>query len=477
MKMTHIKVRQYNSQYIERYIAKQKGPTQMLNKKTANTVSLIELLEKMNEPLKKVGKSKRWIRHPSIAFLNNYWYRHSTKEKGFPVDFLMTFFNQTETEAILTITHHFNIKNEEVNYPTESLYRPPKNHNNQAVEVYLKHIRFIDPDCINYLISNGLLYQETKYRNCVFVGYDNQHQVKHLHRHSTHLADNDYKGNTPGSDSRYSFNLVGTSQTLYVFESPIDLLSYITLFNDDWSSHSYLALCGLSPASLHQFISDHPNIRSVVLCLDNDTPGQEATSSILTEMMNYPSILLEVKTSRYKDFNEDLKAIHDLPAMPGIQEPFTQVLNEVKKSIVRDFEHSKDKTFKDLMNRFSLVYYGLHSNNSKQNEKATSALIECAGYAILLARQQYRHLETQYSIKEIVNLIDDTQPFMMSAETDPLMTGFTKELDILKTIYLTKNNHTVDDKHQLIQSLMSLAKRCMVTHVFLLLNKQNERNF
>lgn len=473
MKMIHIKTKQYN----ERYIAKQKGPTQMLNKKTANTVSLIELLEKMNEPLKKVGKSKRWIRHPSISFLNNYWYRHSTKEKGFPVDFLMTFFNHTEQEAIQTIHQYFNLRNKEFINPTESLYRPPKYNNNQAVEVYLKHIRFIDPDCINYLISNGLLYQETNYRNCVFVGYDNQHQVKHLHRHSTHLADNDYKGNTPGSDSRYSFNLVGTSPTLYVFESPIDLLSCITLFNDDWSSHSYLALCGLSPASLHQFISDHPNIRNVVLCLDNDTPGQVATSSTLTEMMNYPSIHVEVQTSRYKDFNEDLKAINGLPAIEGIREPFIQTLDEVKKSIVRDFEHSKDKTFKDLMSHFSLVYYGLHSNNHKQREKSVTALIECASHALLLARQQYRHLEKKYSINEMVNLIDDTPPFIMFVETDPLMTGFTKELDILKTLYLTKINHTVDDKHQLIQSLMSLAKRCMVTHVFLLLNEQNERNF
>ncbi|CAM3594295.1 DUF3991 and toprim domain-containing protein [Erysipelothrix anatis] len=448
----------------------------MITKRTANTVNMIELLEKMNEPLKKVGKSKRWIRHPSISFLNNYWYRHSTKEKGFPVDFLMTFFNQTEPEAIHTITQHFNLKNEEINYPIESLYRPPKNHNNQAVEVYLKHIRFIDQECIDYLINHDLLYQERKYSNCVFIGYDTQNRVNHLHRHSTHLADNDYKGNAPGSDSKYPFNLVGTSDSLYVFESPIDLLSYITLHNENWTEHSYLALCGLSTSSLHKFLTDHPYIQNVVLCLDNDAPGQDATSSILTEMMRYPSVYVEVQTSRYKDFNEDLKALHGLPALEGIKEAFIQVLNEVKKIIIQDFEDSKDKKFKDLMNCFSLVYYGLHSNNLKHSEKATSALIECAGYALLLVRQQYRHLEKKYSIKEMVNFIDDTQPFMMFVETDPLMTGFTKELDILKTIYLTKINHTVDDKHQLIQSLMSLAKRCMVTHVFLLLNKQNERN-
>ncbi len=472
MKMIHIRTRQYNNPYI----AKQKGQTIMITKRTANSVNMIELLEKMNEPLKRVGKSKRWIRHPSISFLNNYWYRHSTKEKGFPVDFLMTFFNQTEPEAVQTIHQHFSLTELVDNYPTESLYRPPKYHNNQAVEVYLKHIRFIDQDCIDYLISNGLLYQERNYRNCVFVGCDTQNQVKHLHRHSTHLADIDYKGNAPGSDSRYSFNLVGTSDTLYIFESPIDLASYITLYNENWKQNSYLALCGLSSASLHLFLTDHPNIQNIILCLDNDAPGQDTTSSILTEIMSYSSIQVEVQTSRYKDFNEDLKAINGLPATRGIREPFIQALNAVKKIIIRDFEHSKDKTFKDFMNTFSLVYYGLHSSSSKQKEKAMSALIECSGYALLLSRQQYRHLVKKYSVKELLNLLEDTHPFMMFVETDPLMTGFTKELDILKTIYLTKSYHTVDDKHQLIQSLMSLAKRCIYTHVFLLLNKQNERN-
>lgn len=43
MKMIHIKTKQYNIGYI----AKEKGQTQMITKRTANTVIMIELLEKM----------------------------------------------------------------------------------------------------------------------------------------------------------------------------------------------------------------------------------------------------------------------------------------------------------------------------------------------------------------------------------------------------------------------------------------------
>lgn len=217
-----------------------------ITKMTANSVNMIELLEKLNEPLKKVGKSKRWIRHPSIAFKDNLWFRHSTKQNGLPVDFLMTFFNHSEKEAIQTIVKLFKLKDTTF-VPYRELYRPPQNDHHHAIEIYLKYFRFIDASLINYFIKHGMLYEESKYRNCIFVGKDSNGDIKHLHRHSIHLANTIYKGNIPGSDARYSFNVIGKNNQIFVFESPIDLMSYITLNPTCWQDHSYLALCGLHP--------------------------------------------------------------------------------------------------------------------------------------------------------------------------------------------------------------------------------------
>ena len=53
-----------------------------------------------------------------------------------------------------------------------------------------------------------------------------------------------FRGNVVGCDPRYSFHWTGTGSKLYVFEAPIDMLAFITLYPDGWQSNSYVALCG-----------------------------------------------------------------------------------------------------------------------------------------------------------------------------------------------------------------------------------------
>ena len=52
-----------------------------------------------------------------------------------------------------------------------------------------------------------------------------------------------FRANAEGSDPRYSFHHIGGDGSLYVFEAPIDLLSFITLHPDRWREHSYVACC------------------------------------------------------------------------------------------------------------------------------------------------------------------------------------------------------------------------------------------
>lgn len=54
-----------------------------------------------------------------------------------------------------------------------------------------------------------------------------------------HTQGKSYRGNIEGSDPRCSFHWVGTSDRLYVFEAPIDLLAFLTLYPDGWQQHSY----------------------------------------------------------------------------------------------------------------------------------------------------------------------------------------------------------------------------------------------
>ena len=49
-----------------------------------------------------------------------------------------------------------------------------------------------------------------------------------------------------GSDKAFNFCYRGEGERLFVFEAPIDLLSFLCLFKKDWQKQSYLSLGGVS---------------------------------------------------------------------------------------------------------------------------------------------------------------------------------------------------------------------------------------
>lgn len=92
---------------------------------------------------------------------------------------------------------------------------------------------------------------------------------------------------------------------LYVFEAPIDLLSFLTLYPDRWQEHSYVALCGTGGQAVCWMLEQHPSLQSVVLCLDHDEPGQTAARRLQEELQGagyHSGILLPV----HKDWNDGL---------------------------------------------------------------------------------------------------------------------------------------------------------------------------
>ena len=211
-------------------------------------------------------------------------------------------------------------------------------------------------------------------------------------------------------------------------------------------------------------------VREFVMRAVDNGVGRIRIFDALNDVRNMET---SIKYPRFKDFNEDLKYIYKQPVTLGLREPFYQFVDDTLQDIVALSHKEKDKSLKDLMNSISIVYYGLNFTSPKQIEKYRNALLESGRNALMLARQQYRHFELRYLINDMVELLkDESEPFMKYCEHDKKLTGFTKELDIIKTLFTTKIYLTEDEKKQLIQSLMSLAKRCIYTHVFLSLNER-----
>lgn len=94
-------------------------------------------------------------------------------------------------------------------------------------------------------------------------------------------------------------------------------MSFISMYQKDWQRHSYVSLCGVSEHALLQLLVDNPQIKKIGLCLDNDKAGfkaRERLTGILSER-GYRNVFS--LSSVQKDWNEDLKALHEQKIIPA----------------------------------------------------------------------------------------------------------------------------------------------------------------
>lgn len=159
--------------------------------------------------------------------------------------------------------------------------------------------------CPHYLI-----YQD-KQGNIVFVCYDCFGRVKSAHKRGTNSAQR-YRGFVTGGEFNCGFSYANDNATvLYVFEAPIDLMSFLTLHrHKPWHRASYLSLGGLSEDPLRRFLKENKSIQRIAFCFDNDinkpeNRGQEAAKRFMRQFSGkyITSILCPCK----KDWNDVLR--------------------------------------------------------------------------------------------------------------------------------------------------------------------------
>ena len=109
----------------------------------------------------------------------------------------------------------------------------------RRVFAYLTKQRFIAPDVISFFAHQRKIYEDRDHHNAVFVGMDENGIPKQASLRSTISFGNAFRITVLGSDTRYSFSHFGKSGKLFVFEAPIDMLSFITLYQQDWKNHYF----------------------------------------------------------------------------------------------------------------------------------------------------------------------------------------------------------------------------------------------
>ncbi len=297
----------------------------------ASKVDLVSFLQLRGEKLERVGKEYKLIytdstgKHDSITVCGNRWYDHKNQVGGGPIKFLREHYGMSYQEAMLELLggeraaalEIVSPKNEPQNICKKEFKLPDANDDMRRVFAYLTKQRFIAPDVISFFAHQHKIYEDRDHHNAVFVGMDENGVPRQASLRSTISFGNAFRITVSGSDTKYSFSHFGESGKLFVFEAPIDMLSFITLYQKDWKDHSYIAMNGVYESAVLEALKCHSNLKEIVLCTDNDVGGIDAAErlrDILCEN-GYENIFRI--TPRNKDFNEDLKELNGLIPIPG----------------------------------------------------------------------------------------------------------------------------------------------------------------
>ena len=258
--------------------------------------------------------------HDSLKISNGKWNWFSRGIGGrSALDYLIKVKGMEFTEAVEHIINCMGdrtiVNNSKNTKPKEKVLVLPKaNHNKDNAICYLES-RGIDKEIINYCIETGRIYESSPNHNVVMLGFDKYGTARYANLRG---IGSDFKGEASGSNKRFSFSIsTEKSDTVHVFESAIDLLSYATMLKingQKWHEHHLLSLAGVYrpsnklkdssfPLALKQFLTEHSEIKKIHLRLDNDYAGKTATET-LKRFLSERYDVKEYPPKRGKDYND-----------------------------------------------------------------------------------------------------------------------------------------------------------------------------
>lgn len=291
----------------------------------AKSVPILNVVEGCGYTLTKKGNSYSTKEHDSISITpeKNMYIRHSTKEGGTPIDFLMKMQGMSYKDAVDRLANmagHITNLSENTTQRAEraqaekgSFILPPKADNNKRVFAYLCS-RGIHPKTINAFFKRGLLYESADKHNCVFLGKDENGTIHAGYLRGTYTkGETQFKGNVTNSNKEYGVVYEGAADTKCVccFEAPIDMMSFMQL--RDTESHK-IALGGVDDTALAKFLETHTAVGKICFCFDNDKenkqgerPGVDAAEALSKKYAEKGYETHTVFPPAGKDWNDWLK--------------------------------------------------------------------------------------------------------------------------------------------------------------------------
>lgn len=166
---------------------------------------------------------------------------------------------------------------------------------NNKVRTYLSG-RGISYGLIDEFIKKGILFQDNR-NNAVFLHFKNGVPCGA----ELHGTGGRFKGVAAGTGCTYTEYIRGKPEKAYLFESSIDMMSYLELHRNTDNS-AFAAMAGLKPSVAEALIEKYGR---VILCVDNDEKGDEFCQRFIGRCERNT----ECKLYKVKDHNELLQKI------------------------------------------------------------------------------------------------------------------------------------------------------------------------
>lgn len=288
---------------------------------------LTYLMNYRPDELKKTGGSEYGMKsHSSLKISNGKWIWYAGNKGGTTaLNYLIEVEGMEFQDAVreiigdVTVRAPVYIPKEELQ-PKKKFEPPAEGKAFQDIIYYLKDDRGIDLDIIYDEYNKANIYQTEKYKNVAFVGRDKEDNIRFVTLRGTSGS---FKGTVGGSDRRYPYKIMSPTKRnsgVHIFEAPIDALSYATLMKQrgfNYKEHNFLSLCGVTPTkedgsgkmptAIDTYLKDYPYTDTVILHLDNDKAGRNATK-VIVDTLSARGIKCydQPPPEGYKDCNEYL---------------------------------------------------------------------------------------------------------------------------------------------------------------------------
>jgi hypothetical protein len=278
----------------------------------ANNIDLVTYAASQGYEVKKQGNDYKLAGQGGLLIKadRKTWWHDITDKGGGPIQFVMLMKDKEWADAVAEL---INVKVQaapvqpaagKADKPSE-LILPERAANQKRLFAYLCNTRGIDQKIVYDFVHRRNLYQDVR-GNCVFVTYEGDKPIFASLRST--LTEGTFRGDVAGSRKVGWGRGLKANDSLYVFESPIDLMSCMTLQKqrgEDIDGVNYISVGGVSASPLIRCLDKNPSIRCAVICTDNDEAGEKFY------LINKP--LLEERGIRVlrdrpcgKDWNEDL---------------------------------------------------------------------------------------------------------------------------------------------------------------------------